>query len=240
MALKLLTPSEIKSAKDAQTSRELWRAKETSEAVDVANNRLSKVERDFNQTVAKQQAFWAKQEEEHIQTLKERQEEINVLEHRRLQALVPLEIYQQKADNKMKEAEKLLEQVIQRESEVEELKELLNTRLDDIDDKDNTLAKQKVSLDKRQKGIEAQELITKNGSEQLSKQLADFHLWKTEEEGKIADKSKQLMLAEINFEAKLDKFARDKRALSELDIRLKDERGVLERGFAELKRNGIS
>ena len=227
--MKLLSPLVHRDAKQAQDLKQIIRAKEIEKVVLDNNIKLAKSEADFQDSLARNRSIWAKEEEEHSKRLNDMLTEVNVLEQRKQQTLIPIEVYKEQADVKMLEAEKYLTDVIQREAEIDDLKELLDEKLSEVADRENIVAAE----EKRQKnvllGIETQQEETKKGVQRLSEEMFKFHEKQEREESSLLQRKTEVSMAEINFQAKVDKYKRDLENMAVWARQLKDERETLDR-----------
>lgn len=233
--MKLLTPFQQKDRQAEELARKVMRAQEVEAMAKKANINLAMAEADFNATLARNRAKWALEEEEHEQTVKGMTQEVEALEERKKQALIPIQLYKEEADKIMLETRGILNDSKAKDEQSEFLQEKLEDKLTDVGDRELAVAESEVRLELKKQGIETQQQQTKDGIANLSKSMLDFHLFKENEENSLQQRKEEVALAEINFNAKTEKYKRDLEALRVLQIQLRDERETLDR---EYKRQG--
>lgn len=233
--MKLLSPSQNKDARQTELTRQLLRAKEVEEIVNSTNLKLAKSEADFNASLARNRTIWAKEEEEHAKRIKEMEEEVAILQAKKDQALIPIEMYKKEADSLMLEAKQVFDHVKNKEIENEQLKEILEEKLSELSDRENSIKEQEQRIITAKEGIKSQQETTALQAEMLSSQIDEFRVKRDSEERELQKRKNELFMAEANFEAKIEKYKRDLDAVRKLEIKLKDERATLDREYARLK-----
>jgi len=232
--MKLLTPQAIKDVKSQELSRELLRSKETEEAIKKINQRRIEAETDFNTTLARNRNKWAQEEEEHANRVKEMDAEIRILEERKKQAMIPIQMYKDQADVLLAEAKEALDRAINREQIAEETQDLLENKLDDLGDRELAIDKAERAIKAKQAGILAQQEQVRAGSEKLTERMAEFAAKMAKDEAEIYEKKKDLVLIERSLVAKDEKIKRTIKSIEEEKIRLEDQRRTLERAFKRI------
>ena len=234
--MKLLTPFQQKDQQQADLTKKILRIQEVEKLVTQTNANLARAEFDFNSMLARNREKWALEEEEHTNRVESMEQEIKELENRKNQALVPIQLYKDEADKIMENARDLAEKVKQREEYVEELTEQLTKKLTEVSDREEFVANEEKRLEVAKQGIIAQQEATKQGVERLSKEMIMFHEKQQTDEASLSTRRRELEMAEINFNARLDKYQRDLEALKIFDRQLKDERATLDREIARRKK----
>lgn len=234
--MQLLTPQAVKDLRGGEQVREALRIKETQEAIKKLNVNLANAEADFAFALARHNKEWAKQEKEHSQRLGEMKKEIEILEAKRSEALIPVNILRKEAEELMQLAKKSLEKNQTKESELEDIHIHLEDLLDDAGARKIDLLEFEKRLEARERGIEQQAEQSKSGAEKLSKAMQDFQVYMATEESKLIANRKELELLKINLEAKSEKNRREFESLDKERKILEDQRATLERAFARLKK----
>lgn len=151
---KLLTPVEIESVKAAEIANDIRRAKQTKTVLDEAERQLRDVEAKFEVTLTRQRAQYAKMEEEALGKIKALKKEVEELEERKRLATIPIDDLKKKAHDTLIEADRI-------KAESEELRELLESKLDALSDREVDLAYreskamlERQSLDEERKAIQ--------------------------------------------------------------------------------------
>ena len=196
---------------------------------------MAEAEADFASVLARHRITWAEEEREHDERMRQMQKEVSVLEDRKKQALIPLEIYKVQADTLLKEAQEALQRTKEKELKNEEIAELLQDRLDEVGEKESDVQSLESRLLSKQKGIEDQAEQVKAASQQLVYDQQSFYEIRDKQQKEILERRKEIQIAEITVNAKIEKIKRDIEAMRIYDIQLKDERATLDR----IKQRGI-
>lgn len=233
--MKLLKPQEIQDTKNREITLSILRKKELQETEKESRLALIKVEAQFKERLAQNQELWAKQEESHAQRVIQMKAEITLLEAQRINALIPAGLINETTQGRLNDAMEYVAELNQKEEDLELLKEKLESRLDEVGqlEQDTRLKEKKISL--REDGAFRQAENIKLQSEQLTKALSSFAEKKQKTED-LLDKTKiALILKERTLLAKEESQKRTDKALLEKEIKLADERGILEKAWEELK-----
>lgn len=231
--MKLLPTFASKDKQQEEITRKILRTQEVNDMVLKSNAELARAQESFNVTLATNQAKWALEEEEHLQRLQTMIVEIEALEKRKQQALIPIKMYKQEADNMLSEAKILLDKTKEKDEQCEFLQEKLEEKLTEVADREESVAIEENRQKNAQLGIDMQKEQIKISSDKLMQEMTAFHVYRQEEECKLLKRKEEVSLAEINFNARIEKYTRDLEALKIWDIQLKDERATLDR---EIKR----
>ena len=234
--MKLLTPQEVKDTKAKELARDILRVKETTDVVLKTRQRLAEAESDFNKTLAKNREKWAEEEESHFKRVKDMESEIDVLEAKKLNALIPLGILKEGTYDKMEDAVNFLTQLRQREKTLDDSVELLENRLDEVGEKEQNLKQLENRLFLREEGIKRQEENIRINNELLTNQLAEFATTKLKAENNITERITAVILKERSVDAKDELNKRNIKALEDKERALIDERETLARAWKELER----
>ena len=229
--MKLLSLTTTKDSQQKEQTLKILRIQEIEELARKANANLAKAEADFHSTLALHRSKWAVEEQEHQETLKVMDSEVQALERRKQQALIPIAVYKQEADKIMEEARDMLKYVREKEELNDYLQQKLEQKLSDVADRENLVAKEENRQKNALLGIATQQEQIKKGMEDLSRVMAEFHEKQTREEASLLERKKEVSMAEISFGAKVDKYKRDMEALRTWERQLTDERETLKRAF---------
>lgn len=232
--MKLLTPSQIKTAKDIDVAREILRNKEYDEAAERSRKNLARAEADFASALAWQKEKWAFEEKEHAKRVIEMTQEIDILEAKRHKALEPIELIQNRADNELREARELLISVKTREDEVEEMKELLENRLDSVGERETNVVMKEAKAESLLKGAQQQQEMVQNQSSHLSQSMLLFSQEKASAEADMQKRKNELFLMERSLIAQKELVEKDRKSLEKWETRLKDREGLLKRNLERI------
>lgn len=227
--MKLLTPFAQKDKQQEEQTRKILRTQEIEELATKANARLARAESDFNAVLALNKTKWALEEEQHENRVKDMTQEIEALEERKRQALIPISLYKQEADKLIEEAQIIVKQAKEKEEQAEYLQEKLENKLTEIADREYIVYTAEKRLEVAKQGIESQQEATKLGVQALSKEMLLFHEKQETEEASLKKRKEEVSMAEISFNAKLQKYARDLEALKVWEIQLKDREETVAR-----------
>jgi hypothetical protein len=234
--LKLLSPQQIRENKERENAFSILRARELAEAEKKNRLALNNSEIDFKQALLTNQEEWVKIEQKHHLRKLEMEKEIEKLEAERLNLLVPFDILQAETNTKLESAEALTKDLRARELRITKLDEELRDKLDETNDFREQLEKEREELSHRQEQLKAQEKLNQEQIDYATKQMekAAFEALKVE-------KVRQIAFSENNAaKEQLEAFRNELKAkedeINARDIRLKDERNVLNQAWQELKR----
>jgi hypothetical protein len=236
MAMKLLSTFANKDKQQEEISRKILRTQEVDELASKANARLARSESDFAEAMAKSKEKWALWVEYQQNESKALESEVKALEERKKQALIPISMYKEEVDKTMQEAQEIVKRAMEKEEQADYLTEKLENKLSEVADRENIVLDSEKRLEVAKQGLQSQQESTKEGVRRLSEEMVLFHMKQQQDEENLALRKKELALAEISFNAKLDKYQRDLEALKVWEIQLKDERGTLERAMKRLEK----
>jgi hypothetical protein len=229
MPMKLLSFVQTKDSQQKEQALKVMRAQEIEELASKANAKLARAEADFQSTLAKNRAKWALEEEEHAERLKAMEDELKPLEERKRQALIPLQLYKERADEMLQEAKDILVKAQEKEAQADFLQEKLEDKLTSVADREQTVTKEEQRLIIAKEGIQIQQEQIKANAEKLTQEIEAFHEKQRLEETSLLERKKEVSMAEISFQAKVDKYKRDIEALRVAQIQVEDQRQTLER-----------
>lgn len=229
--MKLLSVLGTKDTQQQELTRKILRTQEVEELATKANAHLARAESDFQTALAQSKETWSLHIEEVQKINKELELETLSLENRKQQALIPISMYKEEVDKQMFEAQEIVKRAKEKEEQADYLQEKLEIKLSEVTDRENILLMEEKSLEVAKRGLQSQQETTKIGVDQLSKQLVVLHVQQQKEEESINQRKKEVSMAEINFNAKLEKYKRDFEALKMWEKQLIDERGTLDREY---------
>lgn len=237
--MRLLTPSENKTSKDEQTLRTIIRTQELQKVEQEYRQKLANAEADFNLTLARNRDLWASEEEEHLKRLQEMNQEINLLETKRLNFLIPFNILQDGTLDRMEDAESYLSQLREKEEYNEDLTEKLQDKLDQVNGKEQDLNRKELELNIRETGLENQSNSTVTATKLLNTQIQEFITSRNEVEKDLEERKNAISLLEQSLNERELELNQVQKLNNEQAIKLADERGVLKRAWDELAKKKI-
>jgi hypothetical protein len=227
--IKLLNPTQLKQNKDAETVKEILRKQELDKETKKSRQELAKAQAEFFTTLANNRDQWAKEETEHTKRMKEMAKEINELEEKKMQALIPAKMYEDQARQLLKEAQWLLVENASKIKDNDDLREKLEDKLDELGQREQDIAL------KEQKGVamrlslESQVNASIEATKALNARIAEFMIRKLEEEQDIDQRMTAVVLREQSISSKEDSIKRTEAKLDLWARQLADERATLER-----------
>lgn len=234
--MKLLTPSATQDTANQQTSSHILRIQELRKLESDFRIKVAKAEEEFNLTLAKNRKVWEDEESSHTERKKEMEREMAELEVKKLELLVPFDILKEGADGRMKDAKGFLEGLRKRESEVEERSELLEDKLDTIGEREESAKQLESALNLKKISLDSYAKSIKEQADRLTSEMTSFYAQKTKDEELIKDKTEALALKENELIAR-EKIDNERgRELAAREIRVADERRVLDDAWQEFKR----
>lgn len=234
--MKLLTPKQTSDIKGQETAREILRTQEIHNLAEEERRKLTKAEMEFEQALAGQRARWAMEELEHSKIKKEMQKEIEELERKKLNALIPVDILEKSATEKLEESEKFLKELQLREKSNEETAEILQDRLDEVGEREQTVIQAEKHIKLEKEGIERQKEATIDGIKNLNEAMQNFAQRSANAEKDIEERKKAIFIQDRSLNALKEQLEGKEKELNAIAIRLRDERGVLDRAFKEVER----
>lgn len=214
--MKLLKPTDLTKEKDKQLAINAKRSVELDSELMRKRHEIEKANLEFEVNLEKSRAEWEKEKEEYITSVNSLKREVELLEDRKKDALVPI-------DDRWKEVEQADRIVKGKEAEVESKIEALNDSVELLQSKLTNVAERELKCQERevkqinsQLGIDQQKEQVSNSSKLINEQII-----KATEDFKL--KEKEFNLREAILET------REKLVISK-DIELnKIEKGFIER-----------
>lgn len=234
--MKLLSPQPSKNNKEAENIREILRTQDIQKASDKARKNLANAEADFKTSLSRFKEQWALEEETHSKRVSEMTKEVEILEEKKKQALIPIKIYEEEVKVIADEVMKRGSELVLKEEEINTLREKLEDKLDSLGQREQDVALKEQKQALQQSSIESQSLSTVEGIKRLNEQIEAFIANKETREKELKDRETAIILQERTIDAEKESLKRKEKGLSEWAIRLSDERGILDRAWNELKK----
>lgn len=233
--MKLLSPVQNQDAKALEVSREILRTQELNKAADKARKNMADAEADFNATLSRQKHQWSLEEEKHQAILKARSQEVEVLENRKRQAMIPVKLYEDQVNVKAKAAEEAMAEAKKAQDRADDLADRLEDKLDAVGAREQGVTAKEAKLAAREAGIDLQAEQVRQGAKKLNEDIAKWNAQKAVDEADINERKTTLYLWEQSLKNKSVQQHRADTILKEKAIQLEDERKTLERAFNRLK-----
>jgi hypothetical protein len=234
--MKLLSNKELQSKENAEATFRISRIKELRDEESKLRIQVTNAELEFQKMLIENQKKWEAEYAEHQREVQKMKEEVSRLEAEKLAASIPFEILKSGADEKVKVANEFLESVKKRESDAEELKELLEIKLSAVEDREvSVLEREKKSLFDEQRAISALK-ESNDAREKLSEAILQFNKDSAAKRTELQERETSLILKEDSLNSKAESLIGREKDLKDEQKRLRDGQDVLRRAWEELKR----
>jgi hypothetical protein len=233
--VKLLSPKDQKSQKEAEVQRDILRAQDAQDALRDARLELSRSQADFSKTLAENRDRWSREEQEHEARKKEIEDETADLLAKRAEALVPLDEMKLQLDERESKLNVRGQEISQLEVDNAERMELLEDKLDLAGKQLKDLEAREVKLALQESGSALQAESTRAGTKRLNQRIQQLVEDKLASIAWLKDEREKIETEKWAIENRKLSLDRTDTALAELGIRLADERKTLDAAWSELK-----
>ncbi len=203
MVMKLLTQTQLQQTKNDQSYRDIVRTQEIDKATKKLKQDLAKAEADFNSMLATNRTKWVAELEEHGKLIEELKGEIAELEQKKAQVLVPLKMYEEQLNEKSKAIEAKAQEIANTEDCVEDLRELLEEKLDRAGQREQDAIKLEQKATALRLSAEEQSIIASEGMKTLNRKIEEFIESSRKKEKELRDRETSITLQERTIESKL-------------------------------------
>lgn len=238
MTLRLLNPSEAVHKSKQRTEGEKQKSVKIDALVAQKHKELAEAEVNFDIALKRQHDTWAKEEKEHIEKVIHVTKEVEVLEERRKQALIPLEERAKELethDRNLRERELALDL---RETDLNDSAQVLADRLDEVSEREQkafenaqSLLIQREDIDGRRKDLKANTDTFTRAFTKATGELTERELVVRREE--IALKNRAVTLKERE-----DAVSEKEAGFVNRERSIQDKRETLDRAIAEFEKKG--
>lgn len=225
--MKLQPPLQIQQNRAQEEAQEVFRTQNIQKAAEQARKDLAKATADFSSSMALFKEKRALEEQEHSKRMDEMKREVKELEEKKRLALIPIEVYRKQADELVLRAKKFLEEVKQKEHNVDLIRDLLENRLDEVGHREQDVRDRETRLVSLERGAKIQQEQVKEGVKRLNESMQQF-LAERDTANKDLDKRKtDIILMEQSVFAKHESNKRTEKALERWAILIKDREQTL-------------
>lgn len=210
------------------------RQRDLSKAADQIRKKMADAEADFSKMMAGQQLRWAKEEQDHTKEVQARQRELSILEEDRRKALEPVKLIEDRATKTLLEAQNALQTVLQREKDADDLRERLEAKLDDVGAREQDVLKREQRADALEKNLETQQRIAEDNMAFVARAMKNLQATKETYVKEMEDLKMEALLRDRTQQARAENLDRKEKELSDWAVRLKDERGILDRQYIRM------
>ena len=227
--MRLLSQQQVKQNKESELAKEALRIAETQKLSKKSREELAKTQAEFYNTLAKNRELWANEAEEHQRIVKEMKKEVEELQKKKEQALIPIKIYKDEVDRKMDVATILMEKAKQQKQENDALEEILEDRLDEVGQREQDVKLKEQKLLSQIQANEQQANFVIQGQKSLNQEIKEFVKQREQAFKDIDKRMTAVLLKEHTLEERMDSLKRTEETLCILAKQLEDRRGILDR-----------
>lgn len=195
-----------------------------------------KVEKDFNEMMAKQQKDFEDFVQGKIKERKALEKEVEKLEHRKKVALTPLVEREKGVQLQEEDLKRRSYELALTASNQEETARVLMRRLDDVSIREQNALNQEEKVKRMEQGSEMQRMQVAQDARRLGLRLADFQRESEEKERDFAYIQSELDARHNLILEKEKGFKEREQELERERIRLADQRFELEKAFDEIRK----
>lgn len=234
--MKLLQPKQQQQNKEKEDAIKRIRTAEINKEYEDKLRLFNILTTDFEKALEAQKDIYAKEKESHASWRAYKEEEVKELEIRKVHALLPITERETAVilkEEALREEFSLIEQA---KASLEEEKELVYKRLDEIGERETQTSQAESYLSVRKQGIDAQAESIKLQSEQLSKTLEELAKASMEREQEYQTRKTILDARTDALEMKEVRLSEMDKELSDRERALTDKYQTLERTITRLKK----
>lgn len=235
VAMKLLSPTEAVTQSKNRSEGEKQRIVKIQTLIAQKLRELSDAEKAFDTALKEQHDIWAKEETLFLRKKQELEADVQRLEERRIAALIPLENKARELDTKESSLVKLKTELEIKDSDLEETKRLLETRLDEVSERELKANDMSLLLERQKSDLEERAETVNKDSESLTKAFA-------ESLSELNLKKREIELSQAKLDGTRAHFEERERKVEEAEAGYKDrERAIqdktetLQRAVEEMK-----
>lgn len=174
MPLKILPRKEVDQKVTQEETGSFLRTEEMRKLEESWRFKLAKAEKDFNDTLVRNRKEWEVEYAEHMKFVEEMKNDIRSLEAQKLSLAVPYDIMKQSAEEKVKDAERMLEDVHVKEENAKILTEELQDKLDGLGGREQEVMKREDRIALREAKISSREGLVEKAEKELMETTKAF------------------------------------------------------------------
>lgn len=231
--MKLFTPNETKTLSKKQTSEDVVRIAYLQGTLNRLQKQTNDASASFKALLAEQRQIYSEEKEKLQAEVRELVNQVNALEARKANALIPVQGLKAEAEKALAEATKLLAENEKRAEELEEMTQVLTERTDAVSTREQVAEEKEVALNSKIEGALREADIISSSHQRLNKMLADFQSRVESTDASLARRENAIQERERLHAQAVEEHI--KRVTAE-ERSLADRRAALDRAFGELKR----
>lgn len=233
--MKLLPSNEIQQRNNSEEFLRITRIKDLRDEESRLRIQLTNTELEYQRMLLKNRTDWEKEWEEHQKEVQDRKSEIEKLESAKLAASVPFEILKTSAEEKVNAANEFLSSVKKRESEAEELKEILEGKISEVSEREDAVLEreQKVIFQEQHAKSRIEEANT--AQKNLALAVDKFNKDSAEKRAELQSRESSVVLKEKSLISREESLVARENDLKSQMRRIRDEQDVLARAWNEIK-----
>lgn len=236
MAMKLLSPSEARAKAQRSEDAEKHRLVGIQALIAQKLKELADAEKAFDDATQRQRNQWATERQEHETHILSLRKTVEELEERKKQALLPLTEKAKELDTKASALDAREVELNLRAAGIDQDKELLERRLDEVAEREVQADKVAKSLEAQKKGIEGQASQVKISSAALTVAMEAASKEATERDRALQLREAAAKTREFHLEERERKVQELNDGLTKRELALADERKALTAAADELRK----
>jgi chromosome segregation ATPase len=234
MAFGVFTPTQAKIAAEQRTSKDAIRAKEIATITQELLKEKEEIERSFQETIVRQQKIAEQLYEENVAKKKELEAQVEKLEKRRTDALMPLLIKEEDIQSTQDSIRARQLELDERAASLEDEQRVLMRRLDEVSSRIQDLDAREKRVKQMEQGAEFQRNQVANSIKRMNTQMAEFQNKVEEKETAFAYRQSELDAQKNLYDENDKKLIEREKEIAAGKRLLADQRVLLEKGFKEL------
>lgn len=227
--MKLFTPTEVVTNKERQATVDLKRIGVINSEIAKKRQELDAVTSEFEKTLERQRENWEKEQAEAITVMNILNSEVQVLEERKRQALMPLQEKEKELNAFQTSLEERDVELASNLSRVESHLERLEEKLSQVAEREVEVARIAKIQENRQKGIDMQSEQIKQQSKALTESIKTSFEVITERENELAKR-------ELELTMRTNALISRENELNNIEQSFKDRERVLQDKYETLQR----
>lgn len=237
--MKLFSPLEVNNSKEKEISVGIQRLASLNKEITRKRQELEKLNLEFEISGERQNIQWEKDKAENAKICNALIKEVQILEERKKQALLPL-------TEKWKEIEVIEQKLKQKEVDLEEKDEKLSEQLELLEEKLSSLGEREINADKlgkqqaiAQEGIDSQKAQIALQAKQMNETIVKATIEAKARETAISKRESAIKLRELALEDKLKEIEQIEAGYASREKAIKDKYETLNRTLERIKNKKI-
>ena len=233
--MKLFTTTEVNQNKERQIVADQRRATAAGTELLRKRQEIQRTEEEFERTLDRQREELQREKNIYLSELHKLRDEVKELESRKAQALIPLDAKTKDLESWGKVLELRARDLTKQEEDLDHKVELLESKLDEVGDREQIVERTARAQSLAQEGIDTQRITIKQQAEELNlnirMRLAELEV----KENQLNTKSAELSLTEQALASKAIELNKIEQLFYERERAIKDKYETLQRAIEHNK-----